>query len=70
MSNRLIAFVQPGRGLGTQLMTDRAVAETLLQAVEPGYPPDQIEVCCDVLLREELGLRDGDPIAVRLDDTT
>jgi CTP-dependent riboflavin kinase len=41
------------------------------QAVEleaSGYPPDQIEVFCNVHLREELGLRDGDPISIRLDD--
>jgi CTP-dependent riboflavin kinase len=41
------------------------------QAIEPGgrgYPPDQIELFCEVHLREELGLGDGDPIAVRLTD--
>jgi CTP-dependent riboflavin kinase len=41
------------------------------QAVEPagrGYPPDQIELFCEVHLRMELGLEDGDPIAVRLDE--
>jgi CTP-dependent riboflavin kinase len=39
------------------------------QAVEPGelgYPPDQIELFCEVHLRGELGLGDGDPIAIRL----
>lgn len=37
------------------------------QAVEPGergYPPDQIELFCEAHLRTELGLGDGDPIAV------
>jgi CTP-dependent riboflavin kinase len=41
------------------------------QAVEPGergYPPDQIELFAEVHLRTELGLGDGDPIAVRLSD--
>jgi CTP-dependent riboflavin kinase len=41
------------------------------QAVEPegrGYPLDQIELFCEVHLRGELGLGDGDPIAVRLSD--
>ena len=41
------------------------------QAVEPagrGYPPDQIELFCEAHLRGELGLRDGDPIAVWLSD--
>ena len=39
------------------------------QAVEPGergYPSDQIELFCETHLRAELGLRDGDPIAVWL----
>jgi CTP-dependent riboflavin kinase len=41
------------------------------QAVEPaerGYPSDQIELFCETHLRAELGLRDGDPIAVWLSD--
>ena len=39
------------------------------QAVEPGvygYPSDQIELFCEVHLRKELGLGDGDAIAVWL----
>jgi len=42
------------------------------QAVEPGvagYPRDQIELFCEVRLRAELGLHDGDPIAVLLNET-
>jgi CTP-dependent riboflavin kinase len=41
------------------------------QAVEPGergYPPDQIELFCEAHLRTELGLGDGEPIAVWLSD--
>jgi CTP-dependent riboflavin kinase len=41
------------------------------QAVEPGrrgYPPDQIELFCGAHLRAELGLDDGDPIAVWLNE--
>jgi CTP-dependent riboflavin kinase len=41
------------------------------QAVEPegrGYPLDHIELFCEVHLRGELGLGDGDPIAVWLSD--
>ena len=41
------------------------------QAVEPGeygYPSDQIELFCEVHLRKELGLGDGDAIAVWLSD--
>jgi CTP-dependent riboflavin kinase len=41
------------------------------QAVEPGqrgYPPDQIELFCEVHLRTELGLGDGDGIAIWLGD--
>lgn len=41
------------------------------QAVEPGedgYPPDQIELFCEAHLRTELGLSDGDRVAVRLTD--
>lgn len=43
------------------------------QAVEPGdrgYPPDLIELFCEVHLREALGLGDGDPIAIRLDESS
>jgi CTP-dependent riboflavin kinase len=39
--------------------------------VEPGvagYPRDQIELFCEVRLRAELGLHDGDPIAVLLNE--
>jgi CTP-dependent riboflavin kinase len=42
------------------------------QAVEPGergYPPDQVELFCEAHLRGELGLADGDPIAIWLDET-
>src|SRR5262245_25998733 len=41
------------------------------QAVEPrerGYPPDQIELFSEAHLRTELGLGDGDTIAVWLTD--
>jgi CTP-dependent riboflavin kinase len=41
------------------------------QAVEPGecgYPPDQIELFCEAHLRTELGLDDGDLIAIWLND--
>jgi CTP-dependent riboflavin kinase len=41
------------------------------QADEPGergYPTDQIELFCEVHLRTELDLGDGDPIAVWLSD--
>jgi CTP-dependent riboflavin kinase len=39
------------------------------QAVEPvgrGYPPDQLELFCEIHLRRQLGLRDGDRILVQL----
>ena len=35
-----------------------------VQADEPGYPPEQIELLCGVRLREALGLADGDSITV------
>ena len=41
------------------------------QAVElggRGYPPDQIELFCEVRLRAALRLEHSDPIAIRLDD--
>jgi CTP-dependent riboflavin kinase len=41
------------------------------QAVEPGergYPPDQIELFCEAHLRTELGLSDGDRVAVCLSE--
>jgi CTP-dependent riboflavin kinase len=42
------------------------------QALEPGeseYPRDQLELFCEVHLRDLLGLRDGDPVAVRLNSS-
>lgn len=42
------------------------------QAVEQGadeYPPDQIELFCEAHLRTQLGLVDGDSIAIRLSDS-
>jgi CTP-dependent riboflavin kinase len=36
------------------------------QADEPGYPPDLLEILCEVHLRSELGLSDGDPIAITI----
>jgi protein-S-isoprenylcysteine O-methyltransferase Ste14 len=35
-----------------------------LQADEPGYPEDLLEVMCEVHLRSAMGLQDGDPISV------
>jgi len=32
------------------------------QAAEPEYPAEQVELLCEVHLRESLGLRDGDSI--------
>jgi CTP-dependent riboflavin kinase len=130
----LSGIVQPGRGLGAGLMTDRAVREKLeeligfpvvpgtlnvrlprplrrgrswrylaadeiasdweartgqsgyflapvtvagryrglafqaVEARERGYPADQIELFGEAHLRTELGLSDGDPISVWLDD--
>src|SRR5262245_38601427 len=46
----------------------RAVAFQAVETGGRGYPPDQIELFCEVHLREELGLADGDPISVRLTD--
>jgi CTP-dependent riboflavin kinase len=37
-----------------------------LQADEPAYPADQIELICEVQLRETLGLADGDPITLTM----
>ncbi len=42
------------------------------QAVEPGergYPPDQVELFCEAHLHAELGLDDGDLIAVWLNNS-
>jgi len=38
------------------------------QADEPGYPADQVELLCEVHLRDTLGLVDGDPITFCLVD--
>ena len=35
-----------------------------IQADEPGYPPEQIEVVCAVRLRDALRLADGDSITI------
>lgn len=35
-----------------------------IQADEPGYPPEQIEVVCAVRLRDVLGLDDGDSLTI------
>jgi len=35
-----------------------------VQANEPGYPSEQIEVLCAVRLREALGLADGDSLTI------
>jgi len=40
-----------------------------MQAVEFGYPDDQVELLCEVHLRETLGLADGDEIAFSMLDT-
>ena len=34
-----------------------------MQAQEPGYPADQVELVCEVHLRTTLGLTDGDTIS-------
>jgi CTP-dependent riboflavin kinase len=46
----------------------RGLAFQALEPSDPGYPPDQIELFCEVRLRAALSLDDGDLIAVRLDD--
>jgi CTP-dependent riboflavin kinase len=46
----------------------RGLAFQAVESGEHGYPPDQIELFCEVHLRGGLGLGDGDPIAVWLDD--
>jgi CTP-dependent riboflavin kinase len=46
----------------------RGLAFQAVEPGEPGYPPDQIELFCETHLRTELGLGDGDPISVWLDD--
>ena len=33
---------------------------------DPGYPSDQVEIFCEVHLRDALGLVDGDTVAVRV----
>jgi CTP-dependent riboflavin kinase len=53
------------------VMVARRYRGLAFQAVEPGergYPPDQIELFCEAHLRAELGLDDGDLIAVWLND--
>ena len=42
----------------------RGVAFQAHERGEPGYPSDQVELFSDVHLREALGLRDGDRVAI------
>jgi CTP-dependent riboflavin kinase len=46
----------------------RGLAFQAVEAGDSGYPGDQIELFCEAHLRTELGLGDGDPIAVWLSD--
>ena len=46
----------------------RGLAFQAVEAGERGYPRDQIELFCEVHLRAELGLDNGDLIAVWLND--
>jgi CTP-dependent riboflavin kinase len=46
----------------------RGLAFQAVERGERGYPPDQIELFCEAHLRAELGLDDGDPIAVWLNE--
>jgi CTP-dependent riboflavin kinase len=49
------------------VFVERAHRALAFQAVEregPGYPPNQIELLSDTLLRDALGLADGDAITV------
>lgn len=46
----------------------RGLAFQAVEQGERGYPPDQIELFCEAHLRAELGLDDGDLIAVWLND--
>jgi len=39
-----------------------------IQADEPGYPPEQVEVVCAVRLRDALGLADGDSVTISIAD--
>jgi CTP-dependent riboflavin kinase len=61
---------QAGYFLAPVLVAERyrGLAFQAVERGEPGYPPDQIELFCEAHLRRELGLGDGDRIAVRLRD--
>ena len=59
---------QAGYFLAPVVIADR-YRGLAFQANEPvglGYPPDQLELFCEVHLRQTLGLDDGDPITVTL----
>jgi CTP-dependent riboflavin kinase len=47
----------------------RGLAFQAVERGERGYPPDQIELFCEAYLRAELGVDDGDLIAVWLTDS-
>jgi 8-oxo-dGTP diphosphatase len=54
---------QAGYWLTPVLVADRYPA-VAVQADEPGYPPEQVELICAVRLRDALGLADGDAVTI------
>jgi CTP-dependent riboflavin kinase len=54
---------QAGYFYATVLIAER-YRGVAFQADEPGYPPEQIELICEIHLRSVLGLSDGAPISV------
>ena len=61
---------QSGYFLAPVIVTGRyrGLAFQAVESGERGYPPNQIELFCEVHLRRELGLGDGDPIELRLSE--
>lgn len=53
----------------TQVMIAGHYRGLAMQADEPGYPEDQVELICEVHLRQTLDLVDGSQIAFSLLDT-
>ena len=52
----------------TRIVVAGTFEAVAVQANEPGYPPEQIEVLCAVRLRDALGLADGDTLTISVAD--
>ncbi|RKQ69902.1 DUF120 domain-containing protein [Oceanibaculum indicum] len=62
------APARKGLSIGRALIAGR-YRGLILRGDEPDYPANQVEIACEVRLREHLGLADGDRLDFRLVDS-